>query len=50
MAASKSQEPIAGTTFGDVDGHCPLRVEPGLGRDAEAECRGERTNNVDERV
>src|SRR6266849_4783321 len=50
VAASKSQEPIAVTTFGDVDGHCPLSTEPGIGRDAEAECRGEGTNNVDERV
>jgi hypothetical protein len=50
VAASESQEPIAVTTFGEVEGHRPLSTEPGLGRDAKAECRGEGTNNVDERV
>ena len=50
MAASESQELVAATTFSEVDGHRPLCTQPDLGRDAEAECRGDGTNDVDERV
>jgi len=48
--ARKAQEPIrvAAATFGEVEGHRPLRVGPGLGRDAEAKGRSEGTNDVDE--
>ena len=50
VTARKAQEPIAAATFGEVEGHHPLTVRPGLGRDAEAESRSERTNDVDEWV
>jgi hypothetical protein len=46
VTARKAQEPIAAATFGEVEGHRPLSVGPGLGRDAEAEGRSEGTNNV----
>jgi hypothetical protein len=50
VTARKAQEPIAATTFGEVEGHCPLSAGPGPGRDAEAEGRSEGTNNLDEWV
>jgi hypothetical protein len=50
VTARKAQEPIAAATFGEVEGHRPLSVGPGLGRDAEAEGRSEGTNDVDEWV
>ena len=46
----KAQEAITATTFGEVEGHRPLIIGPGLGRDAEAEGRSEGTNKVDEWV
>jgi len=39
MTARKAQEAIAAATFGEVEGHRPLSVGPGTGRDAEAEGR-----------
>ena len=50
MAAGESQELLTPTTFGEIDGYRPLNTQPGLGGDAEAECRGDGTNDVDERV
>jgi hypothetical protein len=50
VTASESQELVAATTFGEVDGNRPFRTQPGLGRDAEAKCRGNGTNDVNERV
>jgi hypothetical protein len=50
VTARKTQESIAAATFGEVKGHRPLSVGPGLGRDAEAEGRSEGTNDVDEWV
>ena len=50
VAARKAQEPIAATTFGEVEGHRPLSVGPGLGRNWEAEGRGEGTNDVEEQI
>ena len=50
VTARKAQEPVAAATFGKVEGHRPLGVGPGLGRDAEAEGRSEGTNDVNEWV
>jgi hypothetical protein len=50
VTARKAQELVAATTFGEVKGHRPLGVGPGLGRDAKAEGRCEGTNDVDEWV
>jgi hypothetical protein len=50
VTARKAQEPISAATFGEVEGHRPLSVEPGFGRDTEAEGRSEGTNGVDEWV
>jgi hypothetical protein len=50
VTARKAQELIAAATFSEVQGHRPLSVGPGLGRDGEAEGRGEGTNDVDEWV
>ena len=50
VTARKTQEPIAATTFGEVEGHRPLSVGPGLSGDAEAEGRSEGTNDVDKWV
>jgi hypothetical protein len=50
VTARKTQEPIAATTIGEVEGHCSLSAGPGLGRDAEAEGRSEGTNNLEEWV
>ncbi len=33
VTARKAQEPIAAATFGEVEGHRPLSVGPGHGRD-----------------
>ena len=48
VTARMAPEPIAVATFGEVEGHRPLSVGPGLGRDAEAEGRSEGANDVDE--
>ncbi len=48
VTVRKAQEPIAAATFGEVEGHRPLSVGPGLGRDAQAKGRSEGTNDVDE--
>ena len=50
VTARKAQEPIAVATFGEVEGHRPLTIGPGVGRDVKAEGRGEGTNDVDEWV
>ena len=50
MTARKAQEVVAITTFCEVEGHCPLSVGPGLGRDGEAKGRSEGTNDVNEWV
>ena len=50
MTARKAKEPIAATTFGEVEGHCSLSVRSGLSRDAEAEGGSEGTNNLDELI
>jgi hypothetical protein len=50
VAAGESQEPIAVATFGEIKSHSPLSTGPSLGRDSKAECRGERTNDIKERV
>jgi hypothetical protein len=50
VTARKAQEAIAATTFGVVEGHRPLGVGPGFGRDTEAEGRSEGTNDVDKWV
>ena len=48
--ARKAQEVIAAATLGEIEGHRPLSVRPGFGRDAEAEGGSEGTNDVDEWV
>ena len=50
MTTRKAQEIIAAATFSKVEGHLPSSVGPSFGRDAEAEGRSERTNNLDEWV
>jgi hypothetical protein len=50
VTARKAQEPIAPATFSEVEGHRPLSIGPGLGRNAEAEGRSEGTDDVDEWV
>ena len=50
VTARKAQEVVAAATFCEVEGHRPLSVGPGPGRDAEAEGRSEGTNDVNEWV
>ena len=50
VTARKAQEVVAAATFCEVEGHRPLSVGPGLGRDAEAEGGSEGTNDVDKWV
>ena len=50
VTARKAQQPITATTFGEVKGHRPLSVGPGLGRDSEAEGRSDGTDDIDKWV
>jgi len=50
VTTRKTQDPIAAATFGEVEGHRPLSIRPGFGRDPEAESRSERTNDIDKWV
>ena len=50
MTARKAQQVVTTATFCEVEGHRPLSVGPGLGRDAEAEGGSEGTNDVEKWV